>query len=222
MEGFGLTESGGCIKQSASSSDHLRRYVPFRQQPSYRTQTDLLSVDSESQRMIQMAGATESFDQLPTPHLLTVGMDRMFYAAIGAYRTPALILDLMLDKSHVPYFQAYHHYGVELYAGTGSFLINSGGVFVPQFDFFSDQMNGWDMPTSLIPARGGWDAKDYIRFQGSRDDGDRANTCVAPGFACGMNLVIPDSIPASCREVSGNWTFIDFTSEKCPLKSAFS
>lgn len=205
----------------AVSSNNLRRYVPFRRQPPYRTRTDMVYFDDQSQRMTLMAGATELYDELATPNWYDTGGDRMLLAAIGQYRTPKLILDLIVNRRHAEYFQAFHHTGIEIYASSKDFLITAGGVYMPVFDFFSDQMNGWAMPTSLMPTHGGLDASQFVRFMGQNNDADRINTCVAPGFACGLNPSVPASIPTNCLETQGNWTFMDFTSDQCKLKYGF-
>src|SRR6185503_17699605 len=50
-------------------------------------------------------------------------------------------------------------------------------------------------------------------------DGLRVNTCVAPGFACGMNPTLPVGLPPACTKTSGNWTFVDFNANtpQCPF-----
>ena len=55
----------------------------------------------------------------------------------------------------------------------------------------------------------------------------RKNTCVAPGFACGMNPIVPVSFPERlCRSdvmdpSGGRWTFIDASeNSECPRKAS--
>jgi len=87
--------------------------------------------------------------------------------------------------------------------------------------WFTKELHGWAIPTTVMPARGGVDRAEFLRIDGHRDDKRRINTCVAPGFACGLNPVIPAAIPESCRVREGAWTFLDFTSPACPLKHGF-
>jgi hypothetical protein len=54
----------------------------------------------------------------------------------------------------------------------------------------------------------------------------RKNTCVAPGFACGLNPIVPTSYQRSCRSDQmdpngGHWTFIDASeNSQCPRKGS--
>ncbi|MBI3541909.1 MAG: hypothetical protein HY075_01355, partial [Deltaproteobacteria bacterium] len=206
----------------AVGSNNLRHYVPFRRQPGYKDRTDLLQIDDESQRFILMAGNTQLFDELPNPGWLDFGFSRLEQPALGKYRTPELILDVAMNKTHNVYFQAFRHKGFEAFASSPNFLITAGGISLKIWRWWTNQMYGWAVPTTLMPTLGGLDAKSFIRIEGHQDDMKRANTCVAPGFACGLNPVVPASIPASClSHEDGAWTFVDFTDERCPLHYGF-
>jgi hypothetical protein len=206
----------------AVSSNGLRRYPPFRRQKGYKDKSELLQHDAETGRFIQLAGPSAVFSELKHSSFVDFSTDRMLFAGLGAYRTPDLIMDLVLDKSHVPYFEAYHHTGIELYSSSKSFLLTAGGVWVKKWDWWTGENSGWAMPTTLMPTLGGLDAGAFIRFLGNKDEKERANTCVSRGFACGLNPVIPPSIPAECLQKEGaHWTFVNFTAEACPLKYGF-
>jgi hypothetical protein len=184
---------------------------------------------------------------LRTPHFANFGgRDIMQLAAVGAYRVPDMILDLVMNKSHNSYYQLIKHDGVEIYSSSPKFLITAGGFWNPsahsdQCQFCGDELNcykdvGWALPTTLMPSDGGVDYSDFIRIDGARthsctvpavpdavcpchkEDNGRRNTCVAPGFACGLNPTIPlsyfisDAIrPARCSFQRGPWTFINAT-----------
>jgi hypothetical protein len=210
----------------AVSSNGLRRLVPFRRQPPYRGRTDMLNFDDEMQRFIQMAGSYGILRELPRPYFLQTAEDRMMMAGLGTYRTPALILDLVMNPEHKRYFQRFHHLGLEIYDSTPSYLLSAGGIWVNRWDFFTHENSGWPVWTTVMPTAGGIDAKDYIRIEGSNDFLARVNTCVAPGFACGLNPVVPPSVPQECIEKrddgrGGTWTFVDYTSNACPWRFGF-
>src|SRR6185312_2702106 len=79
--------------------------------------------------------------------------------------------------------------------------------------------DAWALPTTLMPDREGEDMRELVRIAGSTDVKERNNLCVGPRFACGMNPTLPAGLPAACKEVIGNWTFIDFTLDTptCPF-----
>jgi len=80
---------------------------------------------------------------------------------------------------------------------------------------FNPKLNqGWALPTTLMPSQAGADRSDFIRIDGHKDDQQRANTCVLSGFACGLNPVIPETVPPGCiRHSNGQpWYFVDFNS----------
>lgn len=205
----------------AVSSNGLRRSVPFRRQKKYKDATELLQNDAESARLFVMAGPSEAFADLKRPGWVDFGTDRMLFAALGTYRTPAAILDAIVSPAPAPYFAAFRHTGIEIYSGSRSFLISGGGVWVKMWDWFTHLNSGWAQPTVLMPSRGKVDAKDLIRIAGHRIESSRANTCVSHGFACGVNVIVPDSIPRACLETQGHWTFANFASEPCPLRYGF-
>ena len=76
---------------------------------------------------------------------------------------------------------------------------------------------GYVQPTYLMPTGQFTTIKDMIRFDGMPSEVGNSSACVTSGFACGGSPVIParyTSKPA-CSIVSGNWTFVDFSSSAC-------
>jgi hypothetical protein len=66
------------------------------------------------------------------------------------------------------------------------------------------------LPITLMPTRGGTDWSHFIRIDGAPRREERNNTCVSPpGFACGIDPVIPPTIPESCKKQVGHWTFVN-------------
>lgn len=139
----------------------------------------------------------------------------LIYAAVSSYRMPTAALEVAVDKS-VPYFQVIHHEGVEIFYSTPAFLLSAGGVNTGPANLvaFSGNENdtGAALPTVLIPSVAVHDRNELIRFEGGPNH--EGNTCVAPGFACGLNPVIPTLYDA-CKVTEGDWTFIN--SAACPL-----
>jgi hypothetical protein len=70
-----------------------------------------------------------------------------------------------------------------------------------------------------MPTKRGGDYRDFVRIAGHASDDDRVNTCVGPGFACGLNPALPVGLPPACTQTSGNWTFVDFDANtaECPF-----
>jgi hypothetical protein len=154
--------------------------------------------DTETARFALLAGNTQYL--APFAGRVPCGSHFMLSAALGSYRVPDPILDLMVRKDQGLYYQRFHHDGVEVYASSPRYMISAGGVFVRHFAFGSSEQHGWARATTIIPTddpRG--DTRTFLRIEGTRAHELRNNSCVAPNFACGVNVVLPKSIPASCR-----------------------
>jgi hypothetical protein len=144
----------------------------------------------------------------------------MAYAGLGTYRIPDLILSTMIDKSN-PYFQVIHHEGVEVYSSGKSYLISAGGDYEPSrpvdgvLGISGPDTQGTAQPTVLMPISG-IDTDGMIRIRGAAGK-LRTNTCVAPGFACGLNVVVPPHYQSNsaCFRISGPWIFVDATGVEC-------
>ncbi len=171
--------------------------------------------------MALMAGNTQHLGEMDSPYSLDTWS--LIAQAVGTYRVPDMILDLIVrdEEPGRVFFQRFHHTAWEAYSGAPTFLLAAGGKYKSQWDFFTKQLSSWAVPTTLIPAREGVSRDQMIHIDGLRQLSARHNLCLAPGFACGMNVVIPKFIPPSCRETVGNWTFVDFTSAACPLHYGF-
>ena len=189
----------------AVGSYGLRRSAPFRRRGERRDFPLLFSnySDEETWRFVTMAGNTQVLMAQRHGRADWGSAITMAAAGLGSYRVPDLILDVMTGKS-TPHFQVFRHEGVELYASTRSFLISAGGDFEEPLDrdkvldmcgFLATKdcdTAGNALPTVLMPAFSGTSREDLIRIDGARDRTKRTNTCVGPGFACGLNVVVPD------------------------------
>jgi hypothetical protein len=204
----------------AVQSNGLRRFPPFRRKEKYSDSQRVDDHDSETARFAMLAGNYAFYERYG--YRVPYGSRFMFNAALSEYRPDDAILDLVIDKSHNDYYQKLHHDNVELYASSESFLISAGGVFSRHFQFGSEEQHGWARPTVVMPTRDiGVDPRGWLRVEGASNKRRRNNTCVLPGFACGLNVRIPDHIPASCREQRGAFTFLDLTAPRCAVNQGF-
>ena len=80
-----------------------------------------------------------------------------------------------------------------------------------------------ELMQALMPTGLGNDWRDFVRIGGEVKEGSRINTCVAPGFACGLNPEIPVGLPPACVKTDGDWTFSNFADNTpdCPLDFGF-
>lgn len=207
----------------ALQSNELRRLPPFRRQQTYLTNWDMLTSHGESDRMLGLTGLARHVRGAGPaapgkPLFWDAGVGHAHRAALSPYRLPPLILDLLFRRDRHLAFERIHHRGIEIYSREPSFLISAGGLHTFRVSkTFKNPSDGFGMPTILMPTDGGLFAQELIRIEGHRNPVDLSNTCVAPGFACGLQPVIPDAIPAQCRVQEGPWTFVDFTAPRCPL-----
>lgn len=224
----------------AVSTSGLRRVAPFRRKPERKDYPYLLGRASDDSMWSQLTytHGSQPFwrERHGRPDMEHI--DVLAHAYEGHYLPSPVIRDLMGDDIkpallpasmqsmlHRFYFERDGHVGVEMYYKEPDFLIAAGGVHDDgRGSTFSGEENGRAMSTVLIPAvpnimspRGKveLDRRALVRIDGSSDEDERANTCVAPGFACGENPRVPDGIPSACLLIKGTsligkWTFIDF------------
>lgn len=216
----------------ALSSSELRRAVPFRRKPEFRSYPRLLTNggDDMSWRLWAYTGGSD-FVREERNSLLMESADGYILSALrGSYRPPLIITDLMRSAgfpgdTDVQRFRsrARDSSTAEAYYRTLDYLISAGGRFEDGkglvSDWFSGEENAWALPTTLMPRKHGDDIRDFVRIAGSTDPWERHNLCVGPGFACGMNPIVPAGLPSACQKTVGNWTFIDFTrnTKECPF-----
>lgn len=242
----------------AVSSNGLRRAAPFRRLPERQQYTSLLdrNSDEETWRYLMLAGppAWRLGINLSVLGVWMAGLvpdeatTTLLHAALGRYRVPGMILDLIINKGGQQYLQRFHHgewdhgYGdpaVEIYYSSKSYLITGGGIYAAG----RAAEDSYAMPITLMPSFSGIDWQEFIRITGTINPSDRttqnlkdrANMGVAPGFACGRDVVIPEALledltcrtpgdltDQSCqcaRQVGKNWTFINYASTKCSRKN---
>jgi hypothetical protein len=211
----------------------LRRASPYRRQPLQRDYAQLLGHQSDSGtwRYLTYSGGSQVFWNHRYGRLDWGAQSHLIYPLLGAYRVPSLISDVFNEAKGYSYsyfervrFVRDGHEAVELSYRHPNYLISAGGFFDSgRLSFFSNAENAWALPTTLIPLREGLDYNLLVRIKGAEDHEDRMNTCIAPGFACGLNPTIPSGIPEACMKTKGNWTFLDFdaNSPGCTLKQGY-
>ena len=197
------------------------RSVPFRRQPGYRDEDDLLKDDGEAGRHMMLIGNYAALAQRPEPYTAPYAGGFMFTTLIGDYRVPDLLLDLVFNKGIKPILQRFKHEGVEVYSASRNYTIAAGGVYMDYPDYTTGELDAWAVPTTVVPLKGPLMRNQMVRIMGHRDNNMRNNTCVYKNFACGINPIIPASIPAGCIKKAGNWTFLNFNTSACPLNYGF-
>lgn len=216
----------------AVSSSELRRAVPFRRKPEFKSYPRLLTNggDDMSWRLWAYTGGSDFQREERNSLMMEVADEYILLALLGNYRPPLLITDLMRSAGYPGNMElqqfrsrARESRTVEVYYRGADFLISAGGRFDDGkgfvADWFSSEENAWALPTSLMPLKQGDDIRDFVRIAGHTDPEERSNLCVGPGFACGMNPMVPPGLPEACEKKVGNWTFIDFTlnTGECPF-----
>jgi hypothetical protein len=212
----------------AVSSSELRKASPFRRQGKLKDMPELLGrhSDGESWRFLLLTGNTDVLLKERFGRANWVAHSTMSHPRVKPgtktmrYQLPPLIADLIVNDRHRTFWQGIRHEGVEINAATPDFLISGGGRWEPRttrdmlwgskvlkaFSVDPKDTHGNAMPTTLMPTAHGDDLNDLIRIKGHSDREKRNNTCVGPGFACGLNPSVPDAMlrrfparPRPCR-----------------------
>ena len=72
------------------------------------------------------------------------------------------------------------------------------------------------LPTVLMPTAHGIDRTHLIRIEGAQNRELRNNTCIyPPGFACGLNPVLPAEFEPCTKHIGDNWSFVDLNGGAC-------
>jgi len=209
------------------SSNNLRRAAPFRRRDEHWTYGPLFgnASDEYTWYLLASSGDTRLLQDLRYGRADWASPDPILFSEVGGfdkpsigYQIPDLVLDLFFHRFDNPYFQVVRHEALELYAGQGDFLISGGGIWVEDYytrfagislanvpfglaGLLGDDTHGFPLPTTLMSSWEGVDRNEFIQIAGSSDNSKRANTCVARGFACGMNPTIPRGLYRRIRAV---------------------
>lgn len=206
----------------AVGSNRGRRMAPFRRRevhdgyqsgvdvdcqdgPSH-LYNDVCGADDEVVRAMQLSGQVQLIDQSgpgvrcsPSETCISASsIPSLVYPAIGKYRIPDFILDVIVNRSTVS--QRIKHDGIESYFMSPSFTATAGGIQTPatqkvmgvsscDIPFLSKLgcSAGVAMPTSIIPTMEGWTVDDVFSFNGvGVGIGRTENLCMFRGFICGI------------------------------------
>jgi hypothetical protein len=145
----------------------------------------------------------------------------MVNAATSGYQLPPPVLATAVERR--AFEQTIRHSAVERVEQSPAFTISAGGVrtgpTATVLGFGWDKDRGAAMPTVIIPTIAGSYMKDLFRFEGVGLHHERSeNTCVAPGFACGLNpklSVAFGSTECTRREITSTDTLFFVSSAQC-------
>lgn len=198
----------------AVQSQGLRRFSPFRRQEKYSGTVLAYAGDAEAARLSVMVG---NYDYLRELHWqLPYGHDFALAASVARHRVQPLIADLLTRRERTPTLDVLRHDNLEILARSTNYLISAGGHYDAHFKFGSKEQHGWARPTVLLPAAEASNSlENMLRFTGANNRKERQNICVDYGFACGINLQIPEAMIA-CAVHEQGFSFFDFTMASCP------
>lgn len=232
----------------AAGTNQLRRAAPFRRRSEFSGYPRMWTTggDDLTWRHFGLLGGSDTYVH-DRYYRMMDGSEGMLIATYQAtWRPPVMVTDLMRFPDGSPgYLQTFHATErgtnvVEVYSRTPDYLISAGGRFEPGTGFVNNALDdidaallhllkisggeeAWTQPTTLMPTMEGGDLRDFVRIEGHTDATKRFNTCVAPGFACGVNPKLPAGLPEACQIHSGNWTFINFNAgtSACPFRYGY-
>jgi hypothetical protein len=208
----------------AATSNRGRRVVPFRRlsdgdgdEHSYLHES-VQGADHELARAMLLSGQTQTLDKTRGDVALPT-LAEMVNAATSRYRLPPPVLATAVERR--TFEQTIRHSGVERVEQSPAFTISAGGVRTgPTGTVLGsgrDKDKGLAMPTVIIPTIAGSYMRDLFRFEGIGIHHDRSpNTCVAPGFACGLQPRL-SAVFIACtdREVLSTETMFFVSSARC-------
>jgi hypothetical protein len=214
----------------AATSNRGRRVPPFRRRSEhdgygddFAPSTDpanfytcVEGCDHEVARAMILSNQTQL---LPDARAPDAAMPLLVYAATSPYRIPAPALSNAVDRR--PMMQTIRHAGVERVFQRPAFTITAGGVpteaTATVLGVSDSSDKGVAAPTTIIATVAGLRLADAFRFDGVGIHEKRsANTCVADGFACGIQPVLSAAFRA-CTEgtISGDDEIWFVSSPKC-------
>jgi hypothetical protein len=208
----------------ATQSLDLRRAGPFRRQKKYRGVDNILDGEGQIGRYAVLTGAYGLFYNAETSRYeINRGGHVALLTASAAYRMAPAILDLFFARGD-GLLQRVNGQAYESYYLSDSFMLVAGGIYKNYKDYGTAENDGWAEATALVPAGQALLRSSFIRFQGHQNMMKRNNSCVARGFACGANPIVPPGIPRQCVERrldrEGAWDFFDFAKEGCRAASS--
>jgi hypothetical protein len=180
----------------------LRRHTPFRRRLENLVPKNFLQADSAMSWYLFHVGNNRVYDGAEASEV-----DDYLYlmAAVQRYEMPAQIRDIFHGVQR-PMFQTIHGRDPEAYYLSPSFLLTAGGRHRHVFGYFTKENSVLAVPTTIIGRSEGTNPKEVFSLRGPEKWSKRNNLCVAPNFACGSHLSIPESARAT-GEAIGPWSF---------------
>jgi hypothetical protein len=179
----------------AATSNRGRRVVPFRRlsdsdgdDNAYLYEA-VSGADHEVVRAMLLSGQTQLLDTKLDPSIGRAALAEMVNAATSDYRAPIPAIEAAIGGA--TFEQTVRHAGVERVFQAPAFTISAGGVRTgpsKTMGIFGGRAadQGIAMPTVVIPTLTGAYRRDLFRFDFGSHERRSPNTCVAPGFACGL------------------------------------
>jgi hypothetical protein len=208
----------------AATSNRGRRIASFRRlsdedgdENSYLHES-ISGADHGLARAMLLSGQTQTLDK-NRGEIVLGALAEMVNAASSSYRLPPPVLATAIERRQ--FEQTIRHSGVERVEQSPAFTISAGGVRTGPtgtvLGMGRDKDKGAAMPTVIIPTIAGSYMRDLFRFEGLGIHHERsANTCIAPGFACGVQPKL-STVFESCtkREVSSTGSLFFVSSAIC-------
>ena len=142
-------------------------------------------------RALLLTGQTQLLDEGRGREAVVGTVAELVNAATSTYRLPPPVLATAVERR--AFAQTVRHAGVERVLQSPAFTISAGGIRTAPTGTVmgiakpGGHDHGITMPTVIIPTIAGAYMRDLFRFDGVGTHDERtANTCVAPGFACGI------------------------------------
>ena len=149
------------------------------------------------------------------------GFDNLVTTATSKYTLPEPILEIAVERP--PLLQFFRHDGGEAYSAGSGFLLTAGGLTSgyanKTYALGSSVDLGVAMPTTLMLTDDGLSVGALVRFDGvGVGPGRTPNMCLTTGFACGVNVEIPQNIRDCGSRVAVSdttWTFVNSAAPGC-------
>jgi hypothetical protein len=219
----------------AVSSSRKRQIGPFRRRKEHSNLEDLYDIHGHPHTGFwQMYAGPSAPDGDPYPGFPDDWSIEGLIVGLSTYRPPAAAYVLAMTA----YPAVQHRFfqgprptaphgeetdpGVETYFKSPSFLLTAGGMFLNSGSSSDSDVelitgtNGTAIAqcTTLMPTRADVRLSDLIRFDPWPDGRNAVNTAVEHGFACGVNLRIPDKwLQLTGTPAEGPWYFLNFDTD---------
>lgn len=202
----------------AMESSQGRRYPTFRRQ--YRRYLDerIDEADYMSAAMMIWAGQYDYLNHSDidlSQSTLPYGDRIALNISLSTYRPHPYVYEHLFNPAESLQFYDFDHKGMQVVYKNPQYVISGGGVHRRLFPPFSMLNDVLAAPTMIIPNKKGRLLSEMIYFLGYNKEKKRSNLCVNKNFMCGFNLHIPKSFEQCLVDVTYEWSFYDFTQEKC-------